>query len=85
MDGVRRLALQPPNGVAITGYTGFAGWTVNPRRNYMLAATGWELLTDAKTLRYKGGGGTVGFLMRGDHPTILERLAKSSAKFAAVS
>jgi len=85
MDGVRRIVLQPTNGATIAAYARFAGWTVNPRRNYMLAAVGWELLPDAKTLKYKGGGGTVGVLNQGGYVSILERLSKSSAKFAAVS
>jgi hypothetical protein len=65
-------------------YVPLAGWTVDNRAVLLIATDGWRH-AGGRTLRYAGSGGAVGIRTANGVVQIVERLAKSGAKFAAVS
>jgi hypothetical protein len=65
-------------------YVPLAGWTVDNKGALLIATDGWRH-AGGRVLRYDGSGGTVGIRTASGVVQIVERLAKSGAKFAAVS
>jgi hypothetical protein len=62
------------------------GWTVDQAKALLIATDGWRHQEGGRTLRYDGSGGTVGLRKTAEGAVkIIERLAKSGAKFAAIS
>jgi hypothetical protein len=61
-----------------------AGWTVDKEKAYLIATDGWRAEGGQK-LRYQGSGGMVGLRKASGTVSIIERLAKSGAKFAEIS
>jgi len=65
-------------------YVPLTGWTVDNKNALLIATDGWRH-AGGLALRYVGSGGAVGIRTASGVVEIVERLAKSGAKFAAVS
>jgi hypothetical protein len=84
-----KVAINPNGGwdfevAGKTHYVPLAGWTVDTKTVSLIATDGWRHVGGLR-LRYAGSGGAVGIRAANGVVQIIERLAKSSAKFAAVS